>query len=312
MLTPAHRQGTVACIMKISGFSFCRNASKLYYPVAESIRSILPVCDEFVVAVGKGDPDDNTREAIEGIGDPRVKIIDTEWTDREKLRGWIHSQQTNVALRECSGDWLFYVQSDEVVHEDDLPVIKARCEELLDDKRVDGLLFRYLHFWGDYKHVHNSHAWYSREIRIVRNHAGIESFRTAQSFRRGFDKLRVAEVDARVFHYGWVRPPSLMQAKNIEFATTHFGRATAVKKHQPGSFSYGSLKDVPEFTGTHPAVMKERINSCDWGDQLQHDETSPVMHRHNRFKYRVLTWIEQKLLFGRVRLGARSYKLLRV
>ena len=70
--------------MKISGFSFCRNAQKLYYPLAESIRSILPLCDEFVVAVGKGDADDRTRETIEGIGDPKIRILDGggDGTDR--------------------------------------------------------------------------------------------------------------------------------------------------------------------------------------------------------------------------------------
>lgn len=298
--------------MKISGFSFCRNTAKLYYPLTESIRSILPICDEFIVAVGKGDPDDTTREEIEAIGDPRIRIIDTEWTDRDRLRGWIHSQQTNIALNECKGDWCFYVQSDEVVHEDDLPVIRERCEQLKEDQRVDGLLFRYLHFWGDYNHVHRNHAWYPREIRIVRNNAGIQSFRTAQSFRKNGRKLRVADVDARIFHYGWVRPPSLMQAKNIEFHTTHYGKENVSIKQSQNGFYYGSLEKIPRFSATHPAVMQERIERFDWADQLQYKGKSKKEQRHERTKYRFLTFIEQQLLGGRLHLGAKGYKLLKV
>ena len=102
--------------MTISGFSFARNAYKLGYPIVESILSVLPICDEFVIAIGKGDEDDNTRDMVIAIGSPKIKIIDTEWTDREHLKNLIYSQQTNIALRECSGDWCFYIQADEVLH----------------------------------------------------------------------------------------------------------------------------------------------------------------------------------------------------
>ncbi len=114
--------------MKISGFSFVRNGDKLYYPVAEAIQSILPICDEFVIAVGKGDEDDRTRELIEAIDDPKIRIIDTEWNEQYYKKGIINSIQTDIAMQECSGDWLFYVQADEVVHEKYLPVIqKTLC-----------------------------------------------------------------------------------------------------------------------------------------------------------------------------------------
>lgn len=298
--------------MKISGFSFCRNAHKLYYPVAESIRSVLPICDEFVVALGRGDADDQTRAVIESIGDSRIRIIDTEWTDRERLRGWIHSQQTNIALRECAGDWCLYVQSDEVIHENDLSAIRNRAEALAHDSAVEGLLFRYLHFWGDYTHAHRSHAWYPREIRMIRNGIGIESYRTAQSFRRQGRRLAVAPVNASIYHYGWVRPPHLMKAKNLEFATTHHGRGTAEQHFGPTApaFSYGSLARVPRFKGTHPAVMRDWMARFDWAGDLQYEGPSPFRFRHDRLKYRILTFIEQRLLAGRIHLGKQPYRRL--
>ncbi|GAB4187544.1 MAG: hypothetical protein Kow00108_24480 [Calditrichia bacterium] len=303
--------------MKISGFSFARNATKLYYPIKEAIQSILPICDEFVIAIGKGDPDDTTLEEVKSINDPKVKIIETVWDEKYMTHGIIHSQQTNVALKECTGDWCFYVQADEVVHEKYLPVIKNRCEELLDDKEVEGLLFRYKHFWGDYDHYIVSHAWYPNEVRIIRNGIGVESWKSAQSFRLNGRKLNVARVDAEIFHYGWVRPPHLMQTKTKYFYFSHWGTKKSEEyfKTQPKEFDYGPLNRVNKYEGTYPEVMKERIQKMDWKDKLTYEGKvgifSPNKARHDRIKYRVVTWIEQNLMGGRQLFGYKNYNLLK-
>ncbi|TFG64098.1 MAG: glycosyltransferase [Gemmatimonadales bacterium] len=130
--------------MKVSGFSFCRNAVRLYYPIAESIRSALPLVDEFVIAVGKSD--DGTREAIEAIDDPKIRVIDTLWDETQFVRGVINSVQTNIALDGCTGDWCVYLQADEVLHEQDLPRIREAMQDALDRPVVEGWLFDYLHF----------------------------------------------------------------------------------------------------------------------------------------------------------------------
>nr|MDK2850885.1 hypothetical protein [Candidatus Cloacimonadota bacterium] len=295
--------------MKISGFSFVKNGEKLYYPIVEAISSILPICDEFVVAVGKGDEDDHTRELIAAINDPKIKIIDTIWEDKYCNRGMINSYQTDVAMKECSGDWLFYVQADEVVHEKYLPVIKHRCEELLDDHRVEGILFKYIHFWGDYEHYHSGHGWYPYEIRIVRNHPNIHSYQSAQSFRyfehydnprqqTGTRKLRVAKVDAYIYHYGWVRPPHLMQNKRKALDSVHWGKAKAEKHYAtvPEYFDYGPLNRLAQFKGSHPAVMRDRIARFDWADKLQYSgKPNPgrMPHKHETLPFRLLSLLEK-------------------
>jgi hypothetical protein len=312
--------------MKISGFSFVRNGVKLYYPVAESIRSILPICDEFVVAVGRGDGDDTTRDVIEAIGDPKVKIIDTVWDEAHYDRGIVNAIQTDIAKQACTGDWLFYLQADEVVHEKHLPAIEARCRELLERREVEGLLFSYKHFWGDYRHFHGGHGWYPCEIRIIRNLPGIHSYESAQSFRYfdpyehprqkgGTRKLRVARVDAEIYHYGWVRPPRLMQVKRRALDTVHWGRKRAADYYEkaPKVFDYGPLDRLAVFEGTHPAVMKDMIAAMDWKDKLQERGTpNPYRepHKHERLKYRLLSFIENRLLGGR-RVGTfKNYILL--
>ena len=248
--------------MTISGFTMVRNATKLYYPIKEAIASILPVVDEFVIALGDCDPDDKTLDEIRSLNSDKIRIIHTVWDLDKYPRGMEHAHQTDIAKAACKGDWLFYVQSDEVVHEDDLPKIRQRCEELLHDTTVEGILFKYRHFWGDYDHYITSHAWYANEIRIVRNDKEIHSWESAQSFRRipdfdgihyrekkGTHKLKVARVDAHIYHYGWVRPPQYMQKKRKAFATIHSGKTRADEffRKEQEEFDFGNLSQLSVY-----------------------------------------------------------------
>ena len=314
--------------MRISGFTMGKNVDKLYYPIKPAIMSILPIVDEFVVALGKSDEDDRAREEIESIGSDKIRIIDTVWDLEKYPNGMENAHQTDIAKKHCTGDWLFYLQADEVIHDKFLPIIKKRCEELLDDKEVEGLLFRYKHFWGDYDHYHFSHHWYKNEIRIVRNNPEIHSWESAQSFRRipdfgeinyrqqeGTYKLKVAYVDADVYHYGWVRPPSLMKKKMKALDTIHKGEeGIDTKETRYRNFDFGPLNQLQKFTGTHPEVMKDWIAKFDWKDELQFvgkPSNTRKKHAHERIKYRFLTWIENSFLGGRNLGGFRNFILLK-
>lgn len=308
-----------------------KNASKLYYPMKQAVQSILPIVDEFIVVLGDSDTDDTTKAEIESIGDPKIKIIETKWDIEKYPRGMEHAHQTDIAKSYCKGDWLFYLQSDEIVHENDLLNIRKRCEELIDDKEVEGLLFNYLHFWGDYNHIQDNHCWYRKEIRVIRNLPDIHSWVSAQSFRRipDFDgihyrqkentyKLKVADVNASVFHYGWVRPPAVMNRKIKAFNVNHKGvkavEEISRKEGFKGNFDYGNLSKLTEFKGTHPAVMKGWINEFNWKDYLRYTgvrrSLNKLRMKHDRSRYIVISWIEKHLLFG-ARLGEpKNYILL--
>ena len=313
--------------MKLSGFSFVRNATRLYYPVKPSILSILDIVDEFVIAVGDNDEDDHTLQEIESIGSPKIKIIRTAWNLEKFPGGTEYAHQTDVAMQACTGDWLFYLQSDEVVHERHLSTVKNACIKYLDEMKVDGFLFDFKHFWGDYEHYHNSHAWYPLEIRIIRNKAGIHSWKDAQSFRwipgfdgisyrekRGTAKLQVVKIDASIYHYGWVRPPGLMQKKRKEFSFIYRGKEASETEHRNEAryFDYGSFKNLKMFRGSHPAVMRGWIEKFDWKDKLvQTGSGSRVTHKHDQVKYRVLTFLEKKIFGGRRIGGFKNYKIIR-
>ncbi len=313
--------------MKISGFTFIRNGAKLYYPVQESIRSVLDIVDEFVIALGDNDKDDQTRALIEQINSEKIRIIDTVWDLDKYPNGTEHAHQTDIAKNACQGDWLLYLQADEVIHENDLESIRSSCEEYLDSD-IDGFVFDYLHFWGDYKHYQLSHGWYKNEIRIVRNKPEIHSFTSAQSFRKipdfdglsyrekkGTTKLLCKKLSAKIYHYGWVRPPELMNLKKKYIDTNHHGKSVVETKsaEYSGLFDYGDMRLLPEYMGTHPSVMVERIADCFWSKGLAYEKkenTGRKKHKHERFKYKLITFFEQKMFRGRPLFESRNYRLI--
>jgi glycosyltransferase involved in cell wall biosynthesis len=303
--------------MKLSGFAMVRNASKYYFPIKESIESVLPIVDEFIVALGNSDADDNTEELIRSIQSPKIKIFPRVWDEKLFYDGEIFRQETNFALQQCSGDWCIYLQADEVVHEDDHAEIVHQCQKYLDDKKVQGMLFKYLHFWGDYDHHIYAHSWYEAEIRIVRNHIGITSYKDAQSFRiDNQKKLNVIQTKARIFHYGWVRPPYVMQSKRKEQNSMHFGKKKAVEDYaaKAAQFEYGPLGRLSVYKGTHPASMHELIQKHHWKDKLDYGKKLRVTREkisHENSKYRILSFIENKLLFGRKIFGYRNWNILK-
>ncbi len=254
------------CIMKVSGFTFIRNAIKFDYPVVEAIKSILPLCDEFVVAVGNSE--DQTLELISNI-DPKIRIINTIWDDSLREGGRALAQETDKAFSELApdSDWAFYIQGDEVIHEKYLETIKNALLSYKEDDRVEGLLFHYTHFFGSYDYVGTASSWYKNEIRIVKRKLAIFSFRDAQGFRKKPDEiLKVKLIDAHVYHYGWVKPPEKMQKKQETFHKLwHEDEWLEKNIVKAESFDYESnINQLALFEGTHPEVMKERITAKNW------------------------------------------------
>lgn len=260
-------------VPKVAGFTFIRNALLYDYPVVEAITSILPVCDYFVVAVGKSD--DDTFDLVRGIGDPRIHILETVWDDSLREGGRVLAEETNKAFDAIPPeyDWCFYIQADECVHEDDLPAIRAGMARWLDDPDTEGLLFKYRHFYGSYDYIGASRRWYRREVRIVRNDKRIYSYRDAQGFRRQGAKLRVRLLDAYIHHYGWVKHPAAQQRKQLNFNRLwHSDDKVREMVAHTDAYRYDGSEPLERYAGTHPAVMLPRIQAVNWrfdGDPAQ-------------------------------------------
>ena len=270
--------------MKVSGFTVIRNAIKYDYPILEAIQSILPMCDEVVVAVGNSD--DNTLELIQNI-DPKIRIIETIWDDSLREGGRVLAVETDKAYAAISADsdWAFYIQGDEVIHEKYHPAILAAMQKYKDDLKVEGLLFNYKHFYGSYDYIGSSLSWYLDEIRIIRNRKDIFSYRDAQGFRKlPNEKLSVKKIDAYVYHYCWVKAPEVMQKKQESFHKMwHDDSWVEENVVKAVEFDYQSKIDqLKLFDETHPTVMQKRIADKNW--KFEYDISYNKIRMKDRLK----------------------------
>lgn len=310
--------------MKISGFTIIRNALQFDFPIVECVKSALYLVDEFIILAG--DSTDQTDELLKTINSPKVRIVKNTWDlNKYPKRCMIYAYQTDLALRECTGDWCVYVQSDEVLHHDGLPVIREAMERELNNPKVEGFVLKYTHIYGNYDHYIDAlHFAYPREIRIVRGHRDdIHSWRDAQSFRviENFDytdyfqkdgtrKLRCKVLDAQMFHYGWSRDPRCMVGKIIEHITLINPEEGA--KLTPADYhDYGNLSYMPRFKGTHPRAMQQRVANCQWRSLVRYNGPKPDIGKQFKLKYRLLSLVENKILGGRIIGGFRNYTVVK-
>jgi glycosyltransferase involved in cell wall biosynthesis len=291
--------------MKISGFTFLRNGQKLGYPFVPSIRSILPLVDEFVIALGPCD--DDTEKTLREIGDPKIRIISTQWNEKIRpdysVKGFVYGQQKTIALFNCTGDWAFYLEADEVLHEDDLPKIREAMEKYLKDERVEALAFDFLHFYGNANTIAWSPGWYRSEVRVIRNTIPAWSseslfFNVVESHKK-LRQPRAAHTGATIYHYGWVRSEEQMNLKSAAVLKYWQDRPSA-------AVDYAQIDPavLKLFTGTHPKAVREWLPKAE--GIFQADPKHTLTSREK--KHRRLLWLEKT--FG-IKFNKKHYRLVR-
>lgn len=274
--------------MKVSGFTIARNAIRLGYPIEESIRSLLPLVDEMVVAVG--DSEDATWELVNGLGDPKITAFRTVWDMTRRGGGVVLAEQTNLALARCTGDWAVYLQTDELLNETEIEGIRAKLRKHL-KTAIEGLSFSYLHFYGSYGTIQDNWCrWYRREVRAVKTGIGVVSVGDAAGFkiqrRGGPQRLVRADAGAHVYHYGWVRPPQVMTVKR-EHVQSFYQAAGPVgepsnREPAPGLGPYGDLGHLRQFKGSHPALAATLAATQDWTFEPRLEQQPPRWLRYGR------------------------------
>jgi glycosyltransferase involved in cell wall biosynthesis len=278
--------------MKVSGFTFLRNGQKLGYPFVESIRSILPLVDEFVIALGPCD--DDTEKMLHAIGDAKIRTIPTQWNERIRpdysVKGFVYGQQKSIALFNCTGDWAFYLEADEVLHENDLPKIRAAMEKYLNNERVEALAFDYFHFYGNANTIAWSPGWYRSEVRIIRNTIPAWSsealFFNVVTSRKKSRYPRAALTGATIFHYGWLRSEMQM---NLKTAATH--KFWDDKTLPTMDYSQIDSAVLKLFSRTHPQAVQDWLPKAE--GIFQADPNYKLTSREK--KHRRMLWLENSL-----------------
>ncbi|MDA8854621.1 glycosyltransferase [Candidatus Pseudothioglobus singularis] len=239
--------------MKVSAFTFIKNGQILGYPFLQSIKSILPIVDEFVVNVGESE--DDTLEMIHSIRDKKIRIIESRWNDEMNYKGYVYGQQKMIAQFNCTGDWAFYIEGDEVYHEQDLEKIKKSMELNLNDDNVEALVFDFHHFYGNAVSVLDSPGWYRSEARIIKN--SVRSYAPDGLFWLVLDSNkkgrypRAKKTGVTCYHYGWVRSEKQMNLKSSK-VQKYWGE-------EPVAIDYSKMDQsiIKEFKGTHPKIVND-------------------------------------------------------
>ncbi len=265
--------------MKISCFTFIRNGTLLGYPFIESIVSALPLCDEFVIAVG--DSEDDTLERIQALQSDKIVIIQTHWNESMQDRGFVYAQQKMIAHYNCTGDWAFYLEGDEVLHEQDLPKVRLAMEQSFHNPEVEALAFDYYHFFGSPKWLAISPAWYRQECRIIRNTIRVWApdglYFVVMTKNKQGRHPKAKLVNAPIYHYGHVRSIAAMGEKNK--------RVGKYWQHDHPLFNGYQIdpQALSPFTGQHPANMAAWLSNeaeQDFSPDLSYQPTRrEIKHR---------------------------------
>lgn len=284
--------------MTITAFSYVRNGLQMGYPFLESILSVLPIVDEFVVVVG--DSVDGTVEAIKKISSNKIQIVDSVWDMRLKSGGKLFAQQSNIGLDAMKGDWVIHIQADEVLHENDIEKLKGHIIQYDGDQKVEGLLFPFLNFRGDFNHIHTGRQAHRFEIRAFRKNPLIRAYKDSQGFRKFTShqayekgekgkKLHVKKIDVPVYHYNFVRSPRQMIDKTIFFQQFwHDGASLENKINELRNFDFNQVDKLEIFNGSHPLLMKPIIDKKDW--DFKYDPSIAKVSLRHRLLNKIEDW----------------------
>jgi hypothetical protein len=285
--------------MKVSAFTFIKNGEILGYPFIQSIQSILPIVDEFVINVGQSE--DDTLALVKSINDPKIRIIQSTWNDNMHDRGYVYGQQKMIAQFNCTGDWAFYIEGDEVYHEDDLDKIRASMQTHVDNPEVEALVFDFYHFYGNANSYLDSPGWYRSEARIIKN--SVRSYAPDGLFWLVLDSNKkgrypkAKHTGARCYHYGWVRSEEQMNLKSQKVQQYWGGK--------PAKIDYSKMDQsiIKEFSGSHPKIVQDWLPQDKGIYQADPNYESTKKQK----KHRLMLKLEK--LFG-LELSKKHYKLI--
>ena len=106
---------------KLSGYMYVNGGDKHGLPYIEAAKSMLGFCDEVVVCGDK-----TSCGKLNAIGDKRLLTYKTDFDMDDPLRD---GKAKQLARRMCSGDIVFQLDADEVVHEDSYKFIRDHADK---------------------------------------------------------------------------------------------------------------------------------------------------------------------------------------
>jgi glycosyltransferase involved in cell wall biosynthesis len=179
----------------ISGLTIVRNALSNGYQIAEVIDCLRVISDQIVVLDGYST--DGTYEYLRT--QPDIKIHRDEWNCSSR-KGLEFARITDLGIKRCKGDYIFYLQADEVLHHRDI----LQIPKLIGDH--NSLTMTFLHIRYDFDYMLK--GGYKRAIRFFKNNK-VRSHWDAYSFEGNVSPS--FDSDINLYHVGYVFVRNILQ-----------------------------------------------------------------------------------------------------
>lgn len=206
--------------MKTSGLLIIRNGVECGYTFQEALLTLDAVCDEIIVCEGYST--DSTFDEIESLKNPKIKIFRDAW--ERCADGSEFARVTNLGLRRCTGDYIFYLQADELVHENDLPGLR----EAIASGQYNSISFGFVHLRYDFgSQIAND--VYTRAIRVIRNIPEIVSIQDGFDFGGGITPGLASQWV--IYHAGYVFLANILAKMINHYQEFYVTQATYRQRH---------------------------------------------------------------------------------
>lgn len=233
-----------------------RNGIEYDFCFEECIASLLPVCEEIVVAESQST--DGTRARLEEMAkaEPKIKIYDYPYTNPVGDPCWVMNW-TNFAREKLTTDYNIQMDADEVLHESAYDRIMSKIQG-----REVSLLCRRWNFWKDHRHLIPLGECCAAEVlRVCPTKYWLAADFPDSRGRESMD-IQIGALDVCIYHYGFIRKRKAFFEKeealqraffndydpNLKKAETYDGNWMQM----PGLCSWND--QIIEFNGPHPLV----------------------------------------------------------
>lgn len=208
------------------GISVCfviKNGVKQGYPFWESLKSCLSFADEIVISEGYSD--DGTAEYIRKFidmysGKVKFRLYNDDWNSFQTPYGEVIAAVSYKNMRRCEYEWVYYLQADEVLHDDNSAFVRSIAEG---NDGYNAVMFEFYHFINGWEPIPMGGAAYHHAIRMVRNKNDICFMGDAWTFDGGVKPICChTKVPKPIYHLGWVFPKNC-DIKKVEHGKLYKG-----------------------------------------------------------------------------------------
>lgn len=218
-------------------------SSPQWFPLRAVLSSMAPVCSEIIVNADT--TSEGTVEAVREIAKTLpVQIIESAWNWEAKDKGQEIARQTNLAVERATSEWLLDLQADEVLHEDEHPILRAYVENAPAD--ISGFQMVRLYFFESLDVLRTD--WTQPLTRLFRKGSHVVAGDGMDTQRLWGNVAKARGV--HLYHYSRIGDAKAIVDRIMKLSSLFHERATLT--HAPQEYDFTRLWNYDSFSTDNP------------------------------------------------------------